>query len=168
MAGVDDWMAVIQIQQLIYRYFDAMNHGDIDMVRSLFVDNAVWEEPILGQREESADAFAEMLRRETAGAEVFMMTPHCPTITLVGPDAARASTTFQEFGRGTAAGIPAPGSDSLEYNATTWGIYHDEIARVEGSWKFTHRRADLIYHESGGVTGDVLLPRASLLHMTTA
>jgi ketosteroid isomerase-like protein len=55
MADDHDWIEIFKIQQLIYRYFDSVNRGDFETMRTLFADDAVWEEPLFGLRQESAD-----------------------------------------------------------------------------------------------------------------
>jgi SnoaL-like domain len=58
-----DWIERFKIQQLIYRYSDSVNRGDLDTMRSVYADDAVWESPLLGFRHESADAFVEFFGR---------------------------------------------------------------------------------------------------------
>jgi ketosteroid isomerase-like protein len=41
----DDVMETFKIQQLIYKYFDSVNRGDLETMRTLLADDAVWEEP---------------------------------------------------------------------------------------------------------------------------
>jgi ketosteroid isomerase-like protein len=40
MADDGDWIEIFKIQQLIYRYFDSVNRGDHETMRSLFADDA--------------------------------------------------------------------------------------------------------------------------------
>jgi hypothetical protein len=102
MTNEEDWIEIFKIQQLIYRYFDSVNRGDLEMMRTLFADDAVWEEPLFGLREESADAFVEFFRHATATAELLILTPHCPAISLLSADSAQATTTLHELTRGVA------------------------------------------------------------------
>ena len=163
MADDGDWIEMFKIQQLIYRYFDSANRGDLETMRSLFADDAVWEEPLFGLREESADAFVEFFRQATATAELLVLTPHCPAIRLLSAESARATTTLHELTRGTAVDDGSFGQKGAEVNFQHFGIYYDDIARIDGSWKFTHRLVVPIYLESGAVTGEVVSERASLL-----
>ena len=75
MVGDSDWIEMFKIEQLIYRYFDSVNRGDLATMRSLFADDAVWESPVMGFRQESADAYVEFFRTSTAAAEMLVMTP---------------------------------------------------------------------------------------------
>src|SRR3974390_3219429 len=119
---------IFKIQQVIYRYLDSANRGDIGMMRTLFSDDAVWEEPLFGLREESADSFVEFFRSSTATAEFFILTPHCPAITLLGNDSARATTTLHEFTRGAAPEDGVFGSKGATVNFQHYGIYYDDLA----------------------------------------
>ena len=42
------------IQQLIYRYSDAVTRADYEQMATVFATDAVWESPILGMHFESA------------------------------------------------------------------------------------------------------------------
>jgi hypothetical protein len=48
-------------------------------------------------------------------------------------------------------------------NQELYGVYYDDIARIDSEWKFTHRLCVPIYISSGCVTGDVVTPRSRLL-----
>jgi hypothetical protein len=73
---------------------------------------------------------------------------------LVDTDHARSTTTIHEFIRETVG---------AENNLEQYGIYYDDLARVNGRWKFTHRVFELIYVERGCVTGDLITQRSALL-----
>jgi hypothetical protein len=53
-----------------------------------------------------------------------------------------------------------------EINFNQYGIYFDDMARIDGDWKFTHRLFVPIYMTGGSVTGDVLTPRTGLARPT--
>ena len=55
------------------------------------------------------------------------------------------------------------GDSGTAINVDTYGIYYDDVARIDGEWKFTHRLFMPFYLESGCVTGDVLTQRSKLL-----
>jgi hypothetical protein len=54
------------------------------------------------------------------------------------------------------------GDSGTEINVDTYGIYYDDVARIGGQWKFTHRLFVPFYLGSGCVTGDVLTRRSEL------
>ncbi len=95
----------------------------------------------------------EMLRA-TSGHDLLIQTAHCPVIAMAGSGRARATTTIHEFIRG-------PGG--AEPNFEQYGIYFDDVAQVEGSWKFAHRLFVPIYVGRDCVTGDIPASRTALL-----
>lgn len=161
--NVQQWIDKCAIQELIYRHSDGVNRGDLAAVRSAYADDARWEIPLFGFRSDTADEFIEFLRVTTATAELLVQTPHCPVITLLDRDAARATTTVHEFTRGTAAEDGPFGPAGTETSEQHYGIYYDEVARLAGEWKFTHRVFVPTYLEPGYGTGHVLIERARLL-----
>jgi hypothetical protein len=50
-----------------------------------------------------------------------------------------------------------------EINLEVYGIYYDDITRIDSDWKFTHRLYVPIYIATGAVTGEVVTPRSELL-----
>jgi hypothetical protein len=66
-------------------------------------------------------------------------------------------------------GAPVEGSDGTygaegaELNFEQNGAYFDDVARIGGEWKFTHRLFVPIYVSGGCVTGDVVTQRSALL-----
>ena len=44
-----------------------------------------------------------------------------------------------------------------------YGVYYDDLARIDGGWKFTHRLWVPIYVGTEAVTGAVVTPRSELL-----
>jgi len=167
MVADRDWLAMFQVQQTIWRYFDCVNRADFDAMPALFATDAVWEEPFFGLRTESGEGFVNSLREMTAAAQLLVLTPHCPTITMTGADSAHATTTFHEVTKGVALDDGAFGDAGTEVNVQQYGIYYDDLARIDGSWKFTHRLAVVLYVEPGTLSGDVVADRASLLAPTT-
>jgi hypothetical protein len=54
------------------------------------------------------------------------------------------------------------GDSGTQVNVDTYGIYYDDVTRIDGEWKFTRRQFVPFYLESGCVTGDVLTQRSRL------
>jgi len=101
--------------------------------------------------------------RPTTGYQVLIQTPHAPVITLTDRHRATATTTIHELVKGvadTGSALNAPGDD---VNLDQYGIYFDDVARLDGEWKFTHRRFVPYYLCRDAVTGSVLTQRSSLL-----
>jgi hypothetical protein len=47
------------------------------------------------------------------------------------------------------------------------GLYYDDVAKLDGEWKFTHRLFVPVYRRTDWVTGQVLTPRFALLRPTS-
>lgn len=157
------WLDRLAIQDLIYRYSDALTRADWKQCESVFAREAIWESPALGLRYE-ADSFVEMLR-STSTLELLIQTPHAPVIRLIGSDKAQATTTIQERMRGITA-VDTAGLDIQpggQINQELYGIYYDDIARIDDEWKFTRRLFVPICLTAGAVTGEVVTPRSGLL-----
>jgi hypothetical protein len=150
------------IQNLIFRYSDAVNRGDVVQFEGVFAPDALLESPSLGLRYEGRAAIRAFLEPMSA-YDVVIQTPHCPVVDLTGADAARAVTTIHEFIRGIATLDTTLGPSGTEYNFEQYGIYYDDLARIDGQWRFTHRLFVPIYVGTGRVTGDVLTTRSALL-----
>jgi hypothetical protein len=151
----------LAIQNLIYRYSDAVTRADWQQCEAVFAADAIWEAPLLGLRYDSRDAFLETLRATTV-FDLLIQTPHSPVVTLTDADHARATTTIHEMNRGVTQTDSELGTQGAEVNIDTYGIYYDDIVRIDGQWKFTHRLFVPFYLTTGSVTGDVLTARSNL------
>jgi hypothetical protein len=156
-----EWLDRLAIQDLIYRYSDAVTRADWPQCEAVFTPDAIWESPRLGLRYESRDSFLETLRATTT-FDLLIQTPHSPVVTLIGADQAQATTTIHEMNRGVTETKSELGDSGAQIDVDTYGIYYDDIGRIDGEWKFTHRRFVPFYLESGCVTGDVLTQRSKL------
>jgi hypothetical protein len=161
-AELREWLDRLAIQDLVYRYSDAVTRADWRQCETVFVPDAIWEAPLLGLRFDSRDAFVDMLSTTTA-SDILIQTPHSPVITFTGADRARATTTIHEINRGSLPMRSELGDSGGEINADMYGIYYDDVARTDGEWKFTHRLFVPFYMSNGCVIGDVLTARSELL-----
>ena len=159
---VQQWMDKCAIQELIYRYSDSVNRADWDETIRLFAHDAVWESPLLGMHFDSAEAFVANLRATTPASELLVQTASSPVIALVGADRARATTTIHEFVRGMTVSDSELGPKGSPVNFEDYGIYYDEVSRLGGEWKFSHRVFVPTYLGRDCVTGDVLIGREQL------
>jgi hypothetical protein len=155
------WLDRLAIQDLIYRYSDALTRAEWAQCEALYVPDAIWEQRAYGIHFDSAAAFLEMLKG-TSTSEVLIQTPHAPVINLIAPDRAQATTTIHELIRGISPIDSADGQTGDEVNFEAYGVYYDDIARIDGEWKFTHRRHVPIYVATGAITGEVVTPRSDL------
>jgi hypothetical protein len=160
------WLDRLAIQDLIYRYSDALTRADWKQCAALYAADAVWEYPQQGLRFDSRTAFMEFLAANST-FEMLIQTPHAPVITLLSPDQAQATTTIHEWMRGVTSVEGVVAGDAVqkgdEINMEVYGVYYDDIAKIDGEWKFTHRLYVPMYNSQGCVTGDVITPRSGLL-----
>jgi hypothetical protein len=77
-------------------------------------------------------------------------------------DRARATTTIHEMNRGKHPMSSALGDAGTPINVDMYGIYYDDVARIDGAWRFTHRLFVPFYMTQGAVTGDVTTVRSEL------
>jgi SnoaL-like domain len=159
---VREWLDRLAIQDLIHRYSDAVTRADWQQCEAVFSPDAIWESPTLGMRHESCASFLETLRA-TSSYDLLIQTAHSPVITLAGADQAHATTTIHEFIRGIATAETALEVAGAQSNLEQYGIYFDELARIDGLWKFTHRLFVPLYVGRDCVTGGVLTQRPALL-----
>lgn len=158
---LQEWLDRLAIQELIVRYFDAVTLADWQQCEALYCPDAIWESPLLGLRHEGRASIIE-IHRTTTEYELIMQTPHASVITFIGTDRARATTTIVEFIRGVAvAGSTADAG--AKPNVQRYGIYYDDVARIDDEWKFTHRRFVPIYPNAGHGTGDLRTPLSAVL-----
>ncbi len=54
------------------------------------------------------------------------------------------------------------GAAGTEINIEQYGIYYDDLARIDGEWKFTRRLFVPVYINVGGASGHVLTQRSAL------
>jgi hypothetical protein len=153
----------LSIQDLIFRYSDAMSRADWDQCETVFAPDAIWELKGMGVRKEGSRAIRDYLKDQTSAYELLIQNPHSSVIRFTGSDHAKATTTVHEFMRGTMVSDTGYGQSGTPINIEQDGIYFDDVARLDGNWKFTHRLFAPVYVHAGCVTGDVLTRREDLL-----
>ena len=148
------WLDRQAVQDLIHRYSDSVTRGDYEHTAELFAPDAIWEETG-GVRFDTAREFIDYLVEGSASAELLIQTPHSPVIEFMGVGRAEATTTIHEVVRGVASGRSALGDAGVEINVDRYGIYHDELAKFGGEWKFKQRIFVPFFTSTNGVVGDV-------------
>ena len=156
-----EWLDRLAIQDVIARYSDAVTRADWDQGEAVFTPDAVWESN-LGMRFESRAALMETLR-QTSTYDLLIQTPHSSVITFAGTDRAKATTTIHELVRGVGSMDTEFGESGTEANIDQFGVYYDDLARIDGEWKFSRRVFVSFYVQAGSVTGDVFTARSALL-----
>jgi SnoaL-like protein len=127
-----EWLDRLAVQDLIYRYSDAVTRADWQQCEAVFAPDAIWESPILGLRYESRALFLEILRA-TSTHDLLIQTPHSSVIELMGADRARATTTIHQFARGVGVADTALGEAGAESNFEQYGIYFDDSRKLIAS-----------------------------------
>jgi hypothetical protein len=77
--------------------------------------------------------------KPTTSYDVLIQTPHSSVITPAGVDHASATTTIHKLTRGVGLADSEFGEAGAEINLEQWGIYYDDLARIDGEWKFSRR-----------------------------
>jgi hypothetical protein len=150
-ASTRAWIDRLEVIDVIHRYSNAITRRAWDEVTPLFAADAVWESPEFGLRFENPRDFVSSLAN-APGNEVLIQTAHGPVVDVDG-DRATACTTILELVRMAAPIGAAPDAAGEPVNLRHHGLYVDDLARTDGTWKFTHRRFRPIYLEPGAVTG---------------
>ena len=152
----------LAVEDVIYRYSDAVTRADWVQCESTFRPDAIWESPLLDMRYESARAFLDVLA-ETTGFDLLIQTAHSPVIELVDDTHAKATTTVRELVLGQAFMDNSLGETGTVQNFEQIGVYFDDVVKADGEWKFAHRLFVPMYVSMGVITGQAIAPRASLL-----
>ena len=147
------------IQQLIYRYSDAVTRADYVQMATVFAADAVWESPILGMHFETAREFIDFQANGSTALDVLIQTASNPVIDLLGPDRATATTNIREIIRGANSQDGPFGPAGNEINVDQYGIYFDEISKLHGAWRFTRRTFVPVLIGQGTIQGDIATNR---------
>ncbi len=153
------WDDRVAIQQLIYRYSDAVTRADYEQMATVFATDAVWESPILEMHFESAREFIDFQIEGSTALDVLIQTAANPVIDLLAPDRATATTNVREIIRGTYTVDGVWGPAGAESNVDQYGIYFDDVKKFDGAWKFTRRVFVPILIASGAVVGNTTTAR---------
>lgn len=160
-SALQTWIDHQAITDLLYRYSDIVTRGAWDEDASLFTDDAVVEIAApFSVRLEGADAIRAW-RAGTTALELLFHTTFSPAIRVLARDRATATSQTSEIVRGPAAD-GSGGPDAEPLNTVFRSIYYDDVVKVDGAWRFAHRRCRPIYLESGVVGGLTLAERATL------
>jgi uncharacterized protein (TIGR02246 family) len=147
------------IQQLIYRYSDAVTRADYEQMATVFAADAVWDSPVLGMHFESAREFIDFQMEGSSALDVLIQIATGTVVDLSSADRATATTNIREIIRGTATTDGVFGPVGAEINVDQYGIYFDEITKIENTWKFSKRVFVPILIVTGAVGGDITAAR---------
>lgn len=149
---VDAWIDKLAIQELIVTYSDAATRGDWATFATLWAPDAVWEVgPPAESRVEGAQEIARVASSNVDGEDLLVQMVNGSVVTLHGPDRAAATTTIHALARRD--GVHA---------VTNYGIYYDDLVKIDGAWKFARRVLQSVYTETDTLPGVIVVSRDRL------
>ena len=129
----------LAIADVITRFAGAASTHDWTAAASLFAEDAVWTSSVgeLSFRHDGRPAMLAWLTSNEANVEVLFYASGTPTITLLADDRARSRVSMIEV-----LHLKATGERRL-----LTGAYDDELAKANGTWRFTRRHFTLGHGE---------------------
>lgn len=141
--------APTEISALTARFADCATRGDIDGFTHLWADDCMWQ--ILPPRPFEISGtphdMGEALVRLRSALTFFIQTVHHGVVEVEG-DHASARWYLNELGQ-----VIADGSGYFNY-----GLYVDDLVRVDGVWRFKKRVYHYLYLDSTPLTGQSFPP----------
>ena len=165
-----------EIEDLMARYLFAMDYNDFETYADLFTEDGTLEYArgkVIGREEirESARRFKEAVAsiyQDADGNPAVLRHVLCQSVIRVEGDRAWHTGFWFE----TANDGPREGSGRLTPTLGTFGIYEDELVRVNGEWKFFYRNIlnEFLRGRESGDTNPVrgLDARANALQVPSA
>jgi hypothetical protein len=162
------WIDRLAITELIHRYSDATTRADWDQLEAVFTVDAVHE--VVSPFNYRAEGAAEIRAVMSAGSDRLDFLIHrvdSIVIDLQEADRAQATSTIHEMGRGASPNPDDPETD-VWLDWSHYGIYYDDIAKIDGEWKFARRFCQPLLHVGeDAVPGDAIASRGSLVRTAT-
>jgi ketosteroid isomerase-like protein len=116
------------VRDLAARFHDGVNRRDVELLRSLWTTDAVWDLPGIA-RAEGIDQIAGILVGLVEAWELFVQIPGSAVVDVdSGADLARARVPLHEVGRTI---------DGTDYRAYGWN--EDEWKRTPDGWRLARR-----------------------------
>ncbi len=144
---VSQWADKLAIQEIIYRYSDAVTRRDWDQFETVWAPDAVWEVGApFDVRAEGYPAVRGAVGNSLDRFEFSVQTAHNPVVALSSDGRATATTTIHEIGRSAVDGR----------GLVLYGIYYDQLVNSEEGWRFVHRLFQPIYLESESLAGQTI------------
>ena len=128
IAELEDKLA---IHELIARYNFALNFGDIEGWVGCFTEDGIFECPFAIFK--GHPALRQYITERTAERQKYPLR-HLPTNIIVEVRGDRASAQFYLL----TLQVRPEGMQLL-----TTGVYHDQIKKIDGTWRFSHRKVQL-------------------------
>jgi hypothetical protein len=127
------------VAEVVSRFAGAASAHDWAAMAELFTEDAVWSSSVgaLSFRHQGRPAMLAWLIGNEANVEVLFYASGTPTVRMLGDGRAHSRVSMTEVLR-----IKATGERKL-----LLGSYVDELAKVDGSWRFTKRHFTLGHAE---------------------
>ncbi|TML63978.1 MAG: nuclear transport factor 2 family protein [Actinobacteria bacterium] len=144
-SDISAWIDKLAIEETIIRYSDAATRGAWDEFEALWTRDA----RVVGAR-----AIRESVISSLEGEDFLVQMTHGSVITLHSETHASATTTIHAIARRQG-----------EHDVANYGIYYDELAKVDGVWKFAQRRLQPIYSDFSPLPGIAPISRDELAEL---
>jgi hypothetical protein len=146
------WIDKLAIREVLSTYTSAASRGDWNQLESVFLPDARWElGPPLDVALVGPRAISDQLRSQCDAQDFFLQMTHDSLVTVIGADRATSITTIHALAR-----------HEGQVQVQSYGIYYDELTKVDGAWKFASRRLQPIFMDLGELTGPAPVSRADL------
>ena len=151
------------IEQLIHRYSDTITRADWDQHEAVFSTDAIIEVASpFDFRAEGARTIREQTSAGSARVDFLIHRVDSFVFKLLDPDHAQATSTIHEMGRGPTPGLSGD-EPEVWLNWEQYGVYYDDIAKIDGEWKFTRRFCQPLYYRDDANDGQAVAARSALL-----
>jgi hypothetical protein len=136
----------LAIRQLIDLYNDIVNSRDWGNILEIFTINSIWEaaKPI-NMKWEGLESIKTSLPRSVERMEILIQISSGIIINVKNNHEANVRSLMSEFGR--------PIENGQGFHAV--GMYHDNVIKENGEWKFLTRSLELKYFDTLPVPGSI-------------
>jgi len=136
--------ARIEIREVLDRYHAAVNLRDWQLLGTLFAQDAVWEVgPPASLHFEGCERVVSEIQKSVLRQEFLVQSNFAVVIDLKSHDTATARSTIIEFGR------EPNGGKGMQ----VVGFYDDELARIDGTWKYVRHTMRVRYMNDAPLPG---------------
>ncbi len=142
------------IKELAARFADAATRNDIETIKTLFTEDAVFsiKEPNSAAAHGPA-SIGELIQKLESGKAFFVQFAHSGLVKVDG-DKASARWLIREV----ALGATQDGGGKSYYN--NFGYFNDDVKKIDGKWLFKSRTYQYIYLDTDPFTGKAITPYA--------
>ena len=161
------WIDRLAITDLINRYSDATTRADWDQLEAVFAAHAVLE--VSSPFDFRAEGATEIRNVMSGGSDRLDFLIHrvdSVVVDLQGTDRAQQRRRSMNC-RGASPNPDGTGTD-VRLDWFQYGVYYDDIAKIDGEWKFACRFCQpLLYVGEDAVPGDAIAVRTGLVRTST-